>query len=104
MIRKASVLSLVDFFSQVLDPRADRERLGFQWELFFFEHFERISRAVTDRQDNIVGFEKLCFAVALDFGGAYRTVLDREACQLGFKKHASAETDDFFAEVLYGWL
>ena len=71
---ESSVLRAINLFAQMLDSRADRERLCFNRKLLFVQHFKRISRAVTDGKDNAVGFDNVSLAVGFNDRGGYFAV------------------------------
>ena len=97
--RKAAVLRLVNVFSQMLDPRSDRERLGFQRQGFVIKHFKGVARAVTDRENDIVCLNHILLPVTLHNRGGYFPIRGMKARQLCFKQNRSAACDDFVSEI-----
>ena len=78
--REAAVLRFVNFFAEMLYAGADRERLRFHRKTLALQHFERVSRTVTDRENNAVGFNDLPTSVSLNNRGSNCSVRNMKAC------------------------
>ena len=91
----------VDQRLRMLDPEADRERLGLDIHAALVQHLERVARAVADRQHQVAGGDPLAagehHAAHLAAGAV---ALDVDVDDLAREAVFAAQRDDVLAHLL----
>ena len=107
MAGMAAPAGAVDQALRVLDPKADRERLGLDVDAASVQHRKGVARTVAQRQHHLVGAQLLGLTIALVQHRqaaqvpALRSVLDLHIGHALLKAHLAAERDDLLAQVLH---